>query len=205
MSPTSTSTTSSTASSADSRPSTGTPQVASNTAPEADPTLSLWQLGAYAEHPRMPTTMPQVPSRQRRSSASSVASATANRTEHHSSIEPEAGQHEASSRFVVLQKWEGTVLDTTTRSFAARLIDLTGDKPDHVAIIRSQEVSPRDKSRIQPDAIFYWYVGYRDSLSGERERASKFYFRRLPLVAEPELDRARNAMSGLRSSLGWHK
>lgn len=171
--------------------------------PNGDPTLPLWELGAYAERPGLPTTMPRTRRRSWQTSAVSLASPAANRSDAHGTVEPEEGQSEASSRFAVLQKWEGTVLDTARDSFSARLIDLTGAAPDHVATIRKQEVSPRDAERIRPDAIFYWYVGFRDSLTGERERASKFYFRRLPPVTDAERARARRTAARLRSSLGW--
>jgi hypothetical protein len=200
MSPTST--VSETELAAGQRSGTGTPQSPDVPA-KADPTLSLRQLGAYAEDAHLPTTMSRAGGG-RRGSAPSPTSAVANRTERESTIEPGSGQLEASSRFVVLQKWEGTVLDSSTTSFTARLIDLTGERPDHEATIRRQELSPRDRDRVVENALFYWYIGYRDSLSGERERASKFYFRRLPPVSDLELERARQAAGKLRRSLGWH-
>jgi hypothetical protein len=142
-------------------------------------------------------------SQRRGGSGTPLSSPVSNRGDGTSVSEPETGQSEASSRFVLLQKWEGEVLSTNGSTFRARLLDLTGDNPDQEAEIRVAEVSPRDRNKIRPRGVFYWYIGYRDSLNGERERASKFYFRRLPQLEEHEVERARRAAAELRSALGW--
>jgi hypothetical protein len=119
--------------------------------------------------------------------------------------DPLGGQVSAPARFQVLQKWEGIVLDVRRTSFVARLIDLVGNEPDQEAELPIGELSPRDRKRLIPGALFYWYIGYRDELSGDRERSSRLRFRRLPPPSEPEIARAREAATKLRSALGWHR
>jgi len=107
------------------------------------------------------------------------------------------------TRFGVLQKWEGVVSDVGDEAFRARLTDLTGDHPDQEAEIYVDEISPRDRKRIGPGAIFYWYVGYRDEPNGDRERASRIRFRRLPSLDRYEVESAERAARALRDRLGW--
>jgi hypothetical protein len=174
------------------------------TSAQNDPTAPLWQLGTFTDKPPRSNTATRG-TKDRRASTASPASSVANRSSKRASPaeEPGSGQSEAHSRFNVLQKWEGAVLDVNRSTFTGRLLDLTGSKGDQEAVIRIEEVSERDRQRIEPNAVFYWYVGYRDALSGERERASKFYFRRLPPVTETEMARARSVAAQRKLRLGW--
>jgi hypothetical protein len=96
--------------------------------------------------------------------------------------------------FVSLQKWEGIVEEVYEDSFEARLIDLTSNTPDEVAEIPLEEVSKDDYPLIEEGAIFYWNIGYRDKVSGQRERVTFIRFRRLPMWQKRELKVAeRNA------------
>ncbi len=165
-----------------------------------DPTASLWSLRNLEAHARFAT------SRLGATSWGSVLSTTGlNAPLQPQTQDPLAGQVSAPTRFEVLQKWEGIVLDVSGNSFAARLIDLIGNEPDQEAEFPIRELSPRDRKRLIPGALFYWYIGYRDDLSGDRDRSSRLRFRRLPPPSEPEVERARQAAKKLRSALGWHR
>src|SRR5262249_25118886 len=64
-------------------------------------------------------------------------------------------------RFVLLQKWEGTVLQVLPEdSLFARLVDLSGSGPDEEAEFSLEEVSDIDRPLVVPGAIFYWSIGY---------------------------------------------
>ncbi len=107
------------------------------------------------------------------------------------------------SRFVPLQKWEGTVLQVSEESFFARLIDLTSDGADEEAEFPLEEVSDADRPLIGTGAIFYWNIGYIDSLSGERTRASIIRFRRLPVWRAEELTKAKQKAQCISDELDW--
>ena len=101
------------------------------------------------------------------------------------------------SRFVVLQSWEGYVLEVKQDSFVARLIDQSGQDDDEEAEIFLEEVDPGDRGLVTPGGYFYWSIGYRDGRRG-RERVSVIRFRRLPAFTEQ--DRMRGRAGRL---LGW--
>lgn len=109
----------------------------------------------------------------------------------------------AQNRFVPLQKWEGTVLQVLKESFFARLVDLTSGGIDEEAELPLEEVSDADRSLVEPGAVFYWNIGYVDSLSGQRTRASVIRFRRLPVWRVEELERAKQKMQYLSNELDW--
>lgn len=169
-------------------------------APLPDPTASLWYIrtrralleGATAGVP----PLPQV---------SVLALEGANAPSQSDTLGVYAGQPSPPAQFDVLQKWEGIVLGLNKTTFRARLIDLVANRPDQEAEIYVEEVSPRDRSRLVPGALFYWYVGYRDDASGDRERASKIRLRRLPPLGEADLRLAHETGERLRRSLGWHR
>ena len=94
---------------------------------------------------------------------------------------------QAQSRFEVLQKWEGIVLDVLTDSFTARLIDLTRAGADEEAEFALDEIDGGDRDLLKPGAVFYWNIGYSDSPTG-RARVSIIRFRRLPLWRSGELE-----------------
>ena len=106
------------------------------------------------------------------------------------------------TRFEVLQKWEGIVLDVLDDSFTARLIDLTLQGFDEEAEFALEEIDEGDKPLLKPGAIFYWNIGYSDSPSG-RARVSIIRFRRLPIWRSEELERAKHDAERLSDLLEW--
>jgi len=75
-------------------------------------------------------------------------------------------------------------------SFFARLVDLTGDTPDEEVEIPREEVSASDCALLREGAVFYWTIGYSDSVKGQRRRVSEIRFRRLPAWTEEDIQRA---------------
>jgi hypothetical protein len=106
------------------------------------------------------------------------------------------------TRFEVLQKWEGIVLDVLKDSFTARLIDLTQEGSDEEAEFALEEIDEGDKGLLKPGAVFYWNIGYSDSPSG-RARVSIIRFRRLPVWRSEELERAKRDAERLSGLLEW--
>jgi hypothetical protein len=107
------------------------------------------------------------------------------------------------SDFTSLQKWEGVVVNVHDNSFEARLIDLTANTPEETAEIPLEEVSEDDFSLIEEGAVFYWNIGYRKMISGQRERVTFIRFRRLPLWQKGEVDAARQKADKLQELFGW--
>lgn len=103
-----------------------------------------------------------------------------------------------------LQKWEGAVLDVGAETFTARLVDLTGDRPEEDVELEKVELSDFDLDLLEPGAIFYWTIGYRRQLPrGARSRESVIRFRRLPAWSHFELAAARKRAEEARRELGW--
>lgn len=106
-------------------------------------------------------------------------------------------------RFILLQKWEGVVTNITEDSFTARLTDLSETGPDEEAEFSLEEVPESDRKLLSPGAVFYWCIGYFDTISGQRIRGSAIRFRRLPAWTEEELATARRQAEQTRNLLGW--
>jgi hypothetical protein len=107
------------------------------------------------------------------------------------------------SAFISLQKWEGVVLDVMADAFLARLVDLTRTGPDEEAEFALDEISAEDGPLVKPGAIFYWNIGYLNSYSGQRTRASIIRFRRLPAWTRKEIETARREATRIKTELGW--
>jgi len=106
-------------------------------------------------------------------------------------------------RFVSLQKWECSVLEIGKDSFTARLVDLTHYDTDEEAEFPLEEIPAADLPLLKAGAVFYWNIGYEDSLTGQRTRVSTMRFRRLPVWRQDELDAAKSEARELREAIGW--
>jgi hypothetical protein len=101
-----------------------------------------------------------------------------------------------SFHFQVLQQWEGTVIGIEDESIIVRLRDLAGSEvPEKRATISRDEVSDSDHNLIRVGAIFYWVVGYRIELHGQKSIVSTVKFRRLPSWTRRELKRVEDRAS----------
>ena len=80
----------------------------------------------------------------------------------------------------ILQKWEGCVEEVKKETFSAKLYDLQDlQAPDYFCEIYLEEVSEADKELVQPGAVFYWHIFYKEQ-AGQKSRESRIRFRRLP-------------------------
>jgi hypothetical protein len=99
---------------------------------------------------------------------------------------------------VVLQQWEGTVVEVGPDSFGARMKNLTDlNGPEEWATILLEEIWERvgdeERRQVHPGAVFYWSIGYLDEPHGTRMTMSTIYFRRLPAWSALDLARAQKA------------
>jgi hypothetical protein len=93
---------------------------------------------------------------------------------------------------LVLQKWEGTVISCKTGEFSAELRDLTSpDRAIEQVVLSTEEIAESDRRLMAPGAVFYWSIGYRETLWGQRERVSTLRFRRLPAWTGSDIDEVR--------------
>jgi len=90
------------------------------------------------------------------------------------------------------QSWEGWVTLVGENYFKANVKDLTNtENPLEEVEMDIEEIFPTDKNLVEEGAVFYWYIGYRDSLKkGQRERFSIIRFRRLPGWSKADIDKA---------------
>jgi hypothetical protein len=103
----------------------------------------------------------------------------------------------------VLQKWEGIVDKITDDEIEATLRDLTDpEREEEVVALSIDEIPPGDRPLLLPGAVFYWVIGYRESLDGGRKRESEIRLRRLPYTRK-QLEDARHRAHTLRAQLGW--
>lgn len=106
-------------------------------------------------------------------------------------------------RFIVLDQWLGVVEEIGDDFFVARLRNVDTSVPDEEAEFDIEEISPVDRHLLQPGSEFYWSVGYRDSLGGQRVRSSLIRFRRLPRWQPNEIQEAQRAAGVLVEKFGW--
>jgi hypothetical protein len=112
--------------------------------------------------------------------------------------------YEDASRlgFILLQKWEGVVLESDHETFTAKLTDSHGKLRPHDATFARSELPKNEQELIEPGAPFVWTLGYR-KIGSTRERASVIYFRRLPRWTEKEVTIAEERAKNLSDSIGW--
>lgn len=113
------------------------------------------------------------------------------------------GVYASQPRFISLQKWECAVEEIKEDSFVARLVDLTSHGPNEEAEFSFEEVPITDLPLLKRGAVFYWNIGYSDSISGQRTRVSVVRFRRLPVWKTEELDAAKREAVRLGEKIGW--
>jgi hypothetical protein len=108
-------------------------------------------------------------------------------------------------RFIVLQKWEGTVASANGDEFVAIICDLTDrSRPDEEATFPLEEVPESDRMLIVSGAVFYWNVGYELTPFGQRKRVSAIRFRRLPAWTRSEIESVRRRAESLKGLFGIH-
>jgi len=104
--------------------------------------------------------------------------------------------------FVRKQEWVGRVEQVLEESFLVSLTDTTNPNEEEVAELSMEEVSARDRELVQPGAIFYWWIGYRDAEDGQRRSESSLRFRRPVTVTDDERQAALVRARRLRERVG---
>jgi hypothetical protein len=106
-------------------------------------------------------------------------------------------------RFMVLQKWEGTVSTVGGDEFVAVIRDLTDrSRPDEEAAFPIEEVPEADRNLMAPGAVFYWNVGYELTAFGQRKRVSAIRFRRLPAWTRSEIESVQRRANEFKAVFG---
>jgi hypothetical protein len=90
------------------------------------------------------------------------------------------------ARFLIFGSWQGTVQRVDNDTFTAYMTDNDERKATEVAEFYKSDLSDEDSELLEEGAVFYWFVGYNDSASGQRSRSSVLRFRRLPPWTEYE-------------------
>ena len=91
----------------------------------------------------------------------------------------------------IKQKWSGVVIAVDDEELTVRLEDLTNfDNPNEIVVLSRDEIDNNDQNLIQPGALFYWYIGYRQGIKYSKERISIIRFRRLPQWTKREIEEA---------------
>jgi hypothetical protein len=95
-------------------------------------------------------------------------------------------------RFRPLARWRGRVSAVEGETFWAALEEM--DRPDvrrrDVKMFRS-DVGEADLDLLREGAVFYWSIGYLDTLGGQRTRQSTIKFQRRPGWTEEDQRAAR--------------
>jgi len=104
-------------------------------------------------------------------------------------------------KFIMLQRWEGTVTNVSKDSFVARLSDLSQENLEEEAEIPIEEIPEADLRLVEPGAVFYWCIGYIDRVGGQRIRASMIRFRRLPTWTQAAIEKVKAEAQRLRQIL----
>lgn len=104
---------------------------------------------------------------------------------------------------IALQAWEGVVLAVEDSSFVVRLVDVAGENADEEVTLPQGELCDFDLELLEPGAILYWTIGYRQTVRGTRERVSRIRLRRLPAWTESQLREAEKRASTLAREFDW--
>src|SRR5439155_16079122 len=79
---------------------------------------------------------------------------------------------------VLLNKWQGQVLDVSGNRFSAVLLDLNTSDLTEFAEFSFNEVSEDDIGLVRPGATFYWYIFSQTKVNGKINRETSIWFRR---------------------------
>jgi hypothetical protein len=104
--------------------------------------------------------------------------------------------------FVRKQEWIGRVERVLADRIFVSLTDRTSPNEEEVAELSLEEVSARDRELVQPGALFYWIIGYRDAADGQRRSESLLRFRRPIEMTREEREAARVRARALRQRVG---
>jgi hypothetical protein len=96
--------------------------------------------------------------------------------------------HSVASDCKLLQFWEGRVESVSADSLVATVYDrTTPSNPPEEMEFDLEEFQLADQPLVEPGAVFYWSIGYRNYRRGNRHRYSEIRFRRLIQPEDPKL------------------
>jgi hypothetical protein len=103
---------------------------------------------------------------------------------------------------VALQKWEGHVLEVLSKSFTARLVDLTNPGGKEDAEFSMMELADDDRSLLRRGAGFYWTIGRQVDTTNRARTVSEIRFQRLPIWTEDEISLASREAKEMADQFG---
>lgn len=111
----------------------------------------------------------------------------------------------AEKRQIVLQEWEGHVLEIYEHTFTARLSDLTSRdmQEQEEADFPIDDLAEDEKKLLQRGAVFRWLIGYQVTKGGTKTRISQIVMRRLPQWTQSELESGKLEGKRLAAAISW--
>jgi hypothetical protein len=111
--------------------------------------------------------------------------------------------HLIPEKTIVLNKWQGQVIDVTETSFTAALYDLNKTDIVEQAEFAINEVSSEDTRLIRSGAVFYWYILQHDTRTGDRDQMSRIWFQRSGRMSREIHEAAQERVNDVWRSFGW--
>jgi hypothetical protein len=111
-------------------------------------------------------------------------------------------QEEVKGRDILLQKFEGVVLDIATESFYVRFRNNEGQNPTFDAEFSKDEISENDARLLATGGAVVWTIVYK-FVGDTRKRESELYFRRLPKWDAIETADALKWANELQNGIKW--
>jgi hypothetical protein len=115
-----------------------------------------------------------------------------------------AGAGSIPESSIILQRWDGVVLERGETKFGCHLYEGDEAFPLKWGEIDLEELSIDDRESVKPGAMFIWTIGYRVR-HNTRTRFSEIYFRRLPRWTKEEIHSATKTGVALSEDAGWFK
>jgi hypothetical protein len=88
--------------------------------------------------------------------------------------------------FFPRHEWLGRVEEVNEFTFLASLVERADPEAEVAGELLLEQVSPSERDRVYPGALFSWVVGYRDEPGGQRMGASILSFHREPAAPRPQ-------------------
>lgn len=105
-------------------------------------------------------------------------------------------------RFILLEKWEGTVIDVDSETFTGRIFSSHEPNVAKQAVFDFEELSEEERAEVEIGAAFVWLIGF-DHVGTTRYRRSYPYFRRLARWTQKELEQGAAKASDIAKEIGW--
>jgi len=94
-----------------------------------------------------------------------------------------------ASQAAAIQIWEGVVIGRDENTMEVRLVDKSGNSPDHAARIDLEWVTEQDLDLVKPGSVFYFTL-FKTTSSGTIRNSQELRFRRVPNWSESQIQAA---------------